>query len=231
MRDRQAVTVQLQERIRLGSRLPFQLRREIKRVVEEMRHERRTRDRLNADAGRMNIQSDAQLATIEWIGMLRLHVMDWTGPARCKRRRFSGCYACTLLSYLCMAFMDPSKPSQYARFQRRVLSWAAVAVLWVIILLSVSGLLSTTTYLSDLGDTAVVGVFVAVFGALYLGQIQFVKETVEQMPYDSPPFLPLWFDDMKRIRLRRRRALLSTADSVLELHDRRAAPPTDAAAR
>ena len=78
-----------------------------------------------------------------------------------------------------------------------------MAVLWVIILLSVSGLLSTTTYLSDLGDTAVVGVFVAVFGALYLGQIQFVKETVEQMPYDSPPFLPLWFDDMKRIRLRR----------------------------
>ena len=73
-----------------------------------------------------------------------------------------------------------------------------MAVLWVIILLSVSGLLSTTRYLSDVGDT---------------------------------PFLPLWFDDMKRIRLRRRRALLSTADSVLELHDRRAAPPTDAAAR
>lgn len=45
-----------------------------------------------------------------------------------------------------------------------------MAVLWVIILLSVSGLLSTTTYLSDVGDT---------------------------------PFLPLWFDDMKRIRLRR----------------------------
>ncbi|MGI8625305.1 MAG: hypothetical protein ACR2J5_01860 [Geodermatophilaceae bacterium] len=217
MMDRLIISTHLQDHLKRGERLPLTLRLEIKRTVEEARNEWRKWDRLDADPGMRNIESDAHRAVLGWIRILRLHVMDWTGRARCRRRRFGTCNTCTLLFYLCRVFMNPSKPSQYAAFERRLLSSAATVLIWVIILASVSGLLSNTRALNDLADTAVVGIFVAVTFAVYASLGMFVKETVELLPYDSPPFLPLWFDNMNRIRLRRRRALLSVADSVLDL--------------
>lgn len=221
MIDRAAATTQLRSTVQTGTAPGRELRLEIKRIAEEARHERRTWFDLGVDPDLMNADSDAQRTVLSWIRILRLHAMDWTGSARCRRARISYCTTCTLLSYLCSVFMTRSAPSQNAIFTRRMIGWALASVVWIYVLANVFDLLPRTANLTALGDTVVVAVVAAVVATVFVTVPRFVQEAVELLPDDSPPFRPLWFDPLTRVRLRRRRGLLSKANAVLKLHDSR----------
>ncbi|MBA3338960.1 MAG: hypothetical protein H0T54_04295 [Geodermatophilaceae bacterium] len=207
------VTADLQRCVRHSTAVPRRAGLVIKVLVETLRYERSLSERVEGSRDQMTEGSEAERSVLQWITILRAHVLD----SRCARRRIH-CEICELLRYLCSAIIKPEAQTNQTMFNRRLIGWALSAVVWVMAFAGVSNLFGSVNQLNDVGVAVVAGTVAGIAVAAYGTIARFVQETVAAVPDNITP-VRLWFDRGDSIRRLRLSKLHTLADTVLNHFD------------